>query len=187
MSSHHIVRENQEPALLVQDFKALEKELLDQLLEWSPTIISNTYSLDFFLSEEIKVDIVFSAMSIPYLQEETRMFSLEGSFFDTAISFLISKSYPAVNILCSEMDDTIIKYAEDINMVVFCENRRYVFVKTHYEKWKPKGEKIFVDPRVLKSQEGLRPIGGQSFETEMDGFFRLIFNTETFVCIGEEV
>ncbi|MBL1411395.1 thiamine diphosphokinase [Sphingobacterium faecale] len=187
MSSHHIVRENQEPALLVQDFRALEKELLDQLLEWSPTIITDTYSLDFFLSEEIKVDIVFAGMPIPYLQEETMLFSLEGSFFDTAIPYLISKSYPAVNILCSEMDDTIIKYAEDINMVVFCENRRYVFVKRYYEKWKPKGEKIFVDPRVLKSQEGLRPTGGQSFETETDGFFSLIFNTETFVCIGEEV
>ncbi len=187
MSSHHIVRENQEPALLIQDFRALEKELLNQVLEWSPTIITNTYSLDFLLSEEIKVDIVFSGVPIPFLQEQTSFFSLEGSFFETAISYLISKSYPAVNILCSEVDDTIIKYAEDINVVAFCDNRRYVFVKEQYEKWKPKGEKIFVDPKVLKSQVGLRPVGEQSFEMEEDGFFRLIFNTETFVCIGEEV
>ncbi len=187
MSSHHIVRENQEPALLIQDFRALDKEMLSQLLEWSPTIITNEYSLDFLLSEEIKVDVVFSNVSVPFLQEQTSLFSLEGPFFEAAMRYLISKSYPAVNILCSEIDGTITKFVENINVVAFCKEKRYVFVKKQYEKWKPKGEKIFVDPRCLKSQEGLRYIGEQSFETEEDGFFRLVFNTETFVCIGEEV
>ena len=39
MSSHHIVREKQEPALLVLGLDDFPDELLGQLLEWSPTVI----------------------------------------------------------------------------------------------------------------------------------------------------
>lgn len=42
MSSHHIVREKQEPALLVLSMDAFDEEMLGQLLEWSPTVICST-------------------------------------------------------------------------------------------------------------------------------------------------
>ena len=64
MSSHHIVRENQEPALLVEDFHALSDEYLGQLLEWSPTLITTTNMLNNFLTQEIKVDMVYGNESI---------------------------------------------------------------------------------------------------------------------------
>ena len=40
MSSHHIVREKQEPALLVLGLNNFSTELLGQLLEWNPTVIT---------------------------------------------------------------------------------------------------------------------------------------------------
>lgn len=71
MSSHHIVRENQEPALVVADFHALDSEQLGQLLEWSPMIVTDAANVDFLLAEGIKVDIVFGASSARIAQEAT--------------------------------------------------------------------------------------------------------------------
>ncbi len=39
MSSHHIVRDDQEPALIIANGEACSAELLGQLLEWSPLVI----------------------------------------------------------------------------------------------------------------------------------------------------
>ena len=39
MSSHHIVRERQEPALLITDVYSIDPELVGQLLEWSLSLI----------------------------------------------------------------------------------------------------------------------------------------------------
>lgn len=41
MSSHHIVREKQEPALLIMDLNGFNDEHLGQLLEWNPTVLVN--------------------------------------------------------------------------------------------------------------------------------------------------
>ena len=39
MSSHHIVRDDQEPALIIANGAACSSELVGQLLEWSPLVI----------------------------------------------------------------------------------------------------------------------------------------------------
>lgn len=188
MSSHHIVKEEQEPALLVQDFGALSRDILDQLLEWSPTVIVDDYNLDFLLSEEIKVDIVFSSRELNSLQEQTRIFPLVGgSFLETALSYLVANGYHAVNIICSRVESVISRFAFTINIVALCDDKRYVFVHDFYEKWKPKGDRMYVDTKCLESYEGLSPIDEGTFETEKDGFFRMIFNTKDSVCIGEDI
>lgn len=187
MSSHHIVRENQEPALLIQDFKALDREMLNQLLEWSPTIIVDEYAVDFLLVEEIKIDIVFSKSTPFFIQEQTKLFSIRDSFLDSAFDYLISNSYSAVNILCSSLDSLADKYAAFINIVAFYDNKRYVYVQGHYEKWKQNGEKVYVNEGAVKSLEGLRRLGQGVFETTHSGFFRLDFNSSDFICVGEDI
>ena len=42
MSSHHIVRDDQEPALIIANGASCSNELLGQLLEWSPIVIVTT-------------------------------------------------------------------------------------------------------------------------------------------------
>jgi hypothetical protein len=44
MSSHHIVKEKQEPALYIHHFGNFDEEYLGQLLEWSPTLLVATNS-----------------------------------------------------------------------------------------------------------------------------------------------
>lgn len=58
MSSHHIVRQNQEPALIIANGQACSFELLGQLLEWSPFIVVLDGALKRVLDLGIHFDVV---------------------------------------------------------------------------------------------------------------------------------
>ena len=58
MSSHHIVRDTQEPALIIANGEACSRELLDQLLEWNPVVMVLDGALPRVLELGIKIDIV---------------------------------------------------------------------------------------------------------------------------------
>lgn len=187
MSSHHIIRENQEPALLIQDFNALDLQSLGQLLEWSPTIIANDESIDSLLSEGIKVDVLFSKEDLFYSQEHLKEVLLKQDFLSQGLLYLIENNHKAVNILSNYFLEDLYSLAKDINIVLFYNCKRYVFVSSLFEKWKPKGEKVYIDESRIKSFQGLVYKEAGIFETISDGFIRLEFNTIDFVIIGEDL
>ncbi len=58
MSSHHVIREGQEPPVLIMDAVAAENPLLPDLLEWSPVIIALPDAVPAILLQQIKIDIL---------------------------------------------------------------------------------------------------------------------------------
>ena len=60
MSSHHIVKENQEPALLILNTETIRFEKTQELLEWSPTVIVTEACLEKALGWGIKIDVVLA-------------------------------------------------------------------------------------------------------------------------------
>lgn len=58
MSSHHIVREKQEPALFILDFDGFDEEYFGQLLEWSPTLVVSEDCYEKIARMGIKIDAV---------------------------------------------------------------------------------------------------------------------------------
>jgi len=58
MSSHHIVRDDQEPALIIANGEMCSSELLGQLLEWSPLVIVLDSAIERVLELGIKVDVL---------------------------------------------------------------------------------------------------------------------------------
>lgn len=187
MSSHHIVRENQEPALIVVSYDALDEENMGQLLEWSPTIIANEDTIDFFLAADIKVDVVFGAKEEAYQQEQIKNFPIKKKFIPDALDYLIQHNHKAVNIVCDVLEEALEAYCALINIVVLSRGKRYVYVNQYYEKWKETGAHIFVPENRLKSFVGLKQINRNEFVTERDGFIYLEFNSDEYVCIGEEI
>jgi thiamine pyrophosphokinase len=63
MSSHHIVRDDQEPALIIANGASCSEELMGQLLEWSPLVIvldsaiERVLELMFYWAISIEVSI----------------------------------------------------------------------------------------------------------------------------------
>ena len=110
MSSHHIVKEKQEPALIIANGEACSQELMGQLLEWSPFVIVLDGAINRVIDLGIKIDVLFGDFDrIDFNQEEIlkSQFPIEiihapnqdKTDLEKAIDFLIERGFPAANIL----------------------------------------------------------------------------------------
>jgi thiamine pyrophosphokinase len=154
MSSHHFVKEDQEPALLILNAKAISFEKVQELLEWSPTVIVSDGVLKEVIGWGIKIDIV--------LCEEAKTIFLKESLIDqapirfisyhnkseilsTAYYFLAASKYKAVNILINEPTQLdFIQTFVGMDVEVFYDNKRWVYIHSKkFEKWVAEGTQFF--------------------------------------------
>jgi thiamine pyrophosphokinase len=188
MSSHHIVREKQEPALLVLGMDNFEEELLGQLLEWSPTVITTPDTAEKLNSIGIKVDWIVSNGDEVIQQSDVKLIPVNNnSPAVAAMLFLTYNNYPAVNIITDELElDNFLPYAEKINLVIFNAQQKIYPVTSGFSKWKPAGEQIEIlnEPNALQYNGLLQNTGEGHYETIGDGFFSLQFE-QPFLLIAE--
>lgn len=69
MSSHHFVKEQQEPAVFILDASQIQFDQISSLLEWVPTVLVSENSLDRVLSWGIKIDVILAS---DVFQEENK-------------------------------------------------------------------------------------------------------------------
>lgn len=190
MSSHHIVREKQEPALLVLGLDNFQDELLGQLLEWSPTLVVTADTAEQVNAFGIKYDIVIdAAVNSEGLQSDVKRISTSyGSPTEDALRYLISNNYPAVNIITNEFVlDEYLAYAHQINMVIYCRDQKIYPVTNGFSKWKPAGETIEVLSNATNLQTtGLEQTAPNQYQTIADGLITLQF-TNPFIFITEGI
>ncbi len=190
MSSHHVVREKQEPALLVVGLERFSDEMLGQLLEWSPTVIVTDQTAEHLHAFGIKIDyIVTDAIETHDAQSDVNIIPRGGdSHIEAALKFLVTKNYPAVNIVTDEPDlKDYLFFTDKINLVILCGNRKIYAITSGFTKWKPAGEVIEVisHPHELHV-DGLIADGHNRLKTTHDGFFSITF-PHPFIFIAEEI
>jgi thiamine pyrophosphokinase len=189
MSSHHIVREKQEPALLALGLDTFDAELLGQLLEWSPTVITTPATAEQINAYGIKIDFIITDAGQPEMQSDVKLIAAgESSNVEAALNYLIASGYSAVNIVTDEFNlDDFLFYADKINLVIFCRDKKIFPVTSGFKKWKPAGEmvELFSAPSDLKT-EGLNAACDGIYQTASDGFYILQFK-EAFLFIAEVV
>ncbi|WCT12472.1 thiamine diphosphokinase [Mucilaginibacter jinjuensis] len=189
MSSHHIVREKQEPALLVLNLSDFSFELLGQLLEWSPTLIAIPQTAIQLHENQIKVDWLIANEPITELQSDVKLIPVEDEkYLQTALFQLIDQGYRAVNVITNNFNaDTYLPYASQIDLVIYQDEEKIYPIKSGFSKWKPAGDIIrFVTQSDGLNQTGLKALNDGSFETMADGFFTIQFN-QPYVFIAERV
>ena len=190
MSSHHIVREKQEPALLVLGMEQFTDELLGQLLEWSPTLIVTANTVEKLNAAGIKVDIVVDSSSDPEDIQSDIKFIRAGDTTETeaALTYLVGQKYPAVNVVT---DDFVMNdysaFADRINLVIYCGNKKIYPVSNGFSKWKPMGESIeLLGPVKNLTVTGLNKVADNEYLTQSDGFFDLQFE-QPYLFIAENI
>lgn len=159
MSSHHIVRDEQEPALLIADPSALSLEYVDHLLEWSPTVIVTQDALKEVLKWGIKIDVVVAKMNNleelkPRLQEQSpvQLLGFESDdLLACAYIFLAEHPYHAVNVLADIYNSTILdlckSYKSSIDSIIFYNDQKWSYIQTgHYSKWVTIGHHFGIHP-----------------------------------------
>jgi len=188
MSSHHIVKEKQEPALYIHELGEFNEEYLGQLLEWSPTLIVNASEYEKIISLGLKVDIVVNPTDLPSTyQENTKTIMGPGDEFNTVLNFLMAQKYDAVNIIGVGMKLIDLEYyIPEINIVLFDATRKTYAITKGFKVWKPKGAIYYIDVISYFETSNLKQNEGEEFEVINDGFVEFVFNTE-YLILSEKL
>lgn len=176
MSSHHIIREKQEPALYIHYLGAFDEEYLGQLLEWSPTLIVSAAVYEKVISLGLKVDVVVNSNDQDF-QENTKVIYAQSEELDAVLDYLIAEKYPAVNVIDSKSNlRELGSYIEEISIVVFTETEKSYAIKSGFKVWKPKGSIFNIDVISYFETSNLKQTENNAFEVINDGFVEFIFD-----------
>ncbi len=188
MSSHHIVREKQEPALLIMSLDGFESENLGQLLEWSPTVIVHEDLYELADSLALKVDGVLTRDPDFVAQENTRIILTDTDPLEDCLKHLVGESYPAVNIITHDFSlKDYALFVDDIDIVVFIGNQKIFPVRSGFSKWQPAGEQVHLLHEIHNlNVSGLTQKEDHILETEKDGFYSVTFD-QPFIFLAEHI
>lgn len=168
MSSHHIVRDDQEPALIIANGAECHPELLGQLLEWSPWVVVLDSAIERVLQYNIKVDVLlgdFDRAFDPNVYLESQ-FPIEivhapdqnKTDLEKAFDYLIEKGFPAVNVVWAtgkRADHTMINlttlatYRDQLKVVIHDDHSKVHLLPRSFKKWYPAGTKLSLIPLGL--------------------------------------
>lgn len=165
MSSHHIVRDEQEPALLIANGEACQPELLGQLLEWSPVVVVLDSAIWRVLDLGIKVDVLLGDFdrnldldgirAQQYPLEVVHTPDQDKTDLEKGIEYLIERGFPAVNIVWAtgrRADHSLtnmtnlVRFKDRIRVVMFDDHSKIFPLVGRFEKWYEAGTPISLIP-----------------------------------------
>lgn len=165
MSSHHIVRDDQEPALIIANGASCSEELIGQLLEWSPLVITLDSAIERVLNLGIKVDVLLGDFDRDfnpeyYLQKQypieiVHTPNQDKTDLEKAFDYLIKKGHKAVNVIWAtgkRADHTItnitniVAYRNQLKIVILDDHSKVFLLQNKYEKWYPANTTLSLIP-----------------------------------------
>ncbi|KGO91914.1 thiamine diphosphokinase [Flavobacterium subsaxonicum] len=165
MSSHHIVRDDQEPALIIANGAACSMELMGQLLEWSPLVIVLDSAIQRVIELGIKVDVLLGDFdrgfdpeyyrNLQYPLEIVHTPDQDKTDLEKAFDYLIARKFPAVNVIWAtgrRADHTItnitniVRFSKQLKIVMLDDNSKIFQLPKKYGKWYPATTPISLIP-----------------------------------------
>ncbi|MEO8472062.1 MAG: hypothetical protein ABI477_07710 [Chryseolinea sp.] len=148
MSSHHFVREGQEPALLILD--ADSSDVVMSLLEWSPTVLVSSKVLASVLLWGVKIDAIVTCEGDDMAQLGSMSFDqgpvkiinggVTKSQLSNALSSLSRQGQKSVNIISRSPADHFTEvqhYLDRLDIAFVNETLKWFPVARRFEKWYP--------------------------------------------------
>lgn len=213
MSSHHIIRDKQEPALIIANGEACSMEILDQLLEWSPTVLVLDGALERVISLGIKVDVwlgdfdhISSTDFSDYPLKKVHTPDQDLTDLEKAFEYLLAEGYPAVNVVWASgkrMDHTLnnfhsmVRYGRQLKIVYFDDYSTSYLLPPTFEKWYPSQTPISLIPYgealevkssglVYELNHPVLKLGTQtssSNETKHDGIVKISYQSGALILM----
>jgi hypothetical protein len=153
VSSHHFVKEGQEPALFI--LEAFSLEAVEPLLEWAPLVIVSEKVVDDVMRWGIKIDVVVAEREhIGQLDRQlsdqgpVKFLDYTGDLMSTVFEFLIDKNQSAVTIVSNSHDDVIEAsqlFGKNINISILTAAIRWSYIAVaHFKKWFPANSTLLI-------------------------------------------
>ncbi|WP_375579957.1 hypothetical protein ABWH96_02430 [Marivirga tractuosa] len=188
MSSHHIIRDEQEPPVLVFQLNENWQEL-SELLGWSPVLLIDPLLKEFFELRKTKIDgyilndkskIEFTVNDIHYQE------NLLGKYL---LNWISIKNYTAINIFCDNhlmlnLFSSFKGVRLPIPFIFFTEEGKFILKPNSiYKKWYPSGFMLNVlNADVIKTQNLEQ--GAGSYRVKKDGFISIEVEGD-FILLNE--
>lgn len=193
MSSHHIVREGQEPAVILTGSMT---DAIGQLLEWSPVVIGLSAAIDDIVLHGIKVD----AVVIPLSRKDEVMQKLAHQFpltilhaepadeISTSLDFLLASKHNAVTLLADNppvLFEELIAFSDKLAITVVDDSTKWSLVASgRFSKWLASGEILQISA-IDGIFEGLQKIDNSTFQTLATGHISV--TSKAHFWIGESL
>lgn len=190
MSSHHIVRDQQEPALILVDLAAFPYDLLGQLLEWAPYTICGPEAFEQALKYEINLDVAYTnrpdARELLSHFPGISIFPSSANWLENALNYLESKSHRAVNVVVAR-DDFDLEAMRLANQKMLADfiapSSKFIYVQGRFSKWMAKGSQLRIHSNQPVKVEGAVLKGSELLISE-EGIVQLNGNWPFVVELG---
>ena len=143
MSSHHFVKEQQEPAVFILDVEGISFDTVAPLLEWSPTLLVAQEAVEVVLSWGIKIDIILASQA-----------------FQNENGYLLEEQYPLRFLTVSSLT----ALDEGVHYLSASQHKGVHLVGFNHQNHRQLEEKIFdLDLTLLDGDWKYYPIKGGKF------------------------
>jgi thiamine pyrophosphokinase len=171
MSSHHIVKEGQEPALIIANGESCSMDLITSLLEWSPFIVALDGAYSRVLELGIHPDVVigdFDSIENTEIHPDIQFIELEdqdNTDLEKGIDFLQKRGFLEINIIWAtgrRMDHTVnnigtlARYPQ-LSLVMYDDLNKIYLLPRSFEKYYLQGDPISLIP--IGTVSGIRSSG----------------------------
>ena len=165
MSSHHIVIDGQEPALIIANGEIGDRKLIDQLLEWNPFVVVLDGALKKIQNLNIKIDLVlgdFDHWKIDEIRELVQpnteiiqIINQDKTDLEKGIEYLIENNYHAANIIgaTGKRSDHYLnnisilgRYHSEIKLVMLDDYSKIYIIEKEFKKYYSKNTNISLIP-----------------------------------------
>lgn len=177
MSSHHVIRDNQEAAVAVLDVEQLDYEILGDALEWSPFVMTTALMAEPLVTHGFKLDLIIgssldtrdnvkSQSHIKYIEADTNVVK-------QMIQLAENNKHPAIIIFASFDKCSKDIEAAQIPISVIESDTKWTLINSGYlKKWFSKGDtfKLFSSARVLMNDD---IEANEEVQVSKDGLLRL--------------
>ncbi|MGB0849639.1 MAG: thiamine diphosphokinase [Bacteroidia bacterium] len=168
MSSHHYVKEGQEPALVIANGAACSYDILTSLMEWCPYIVVLDGAYKRVSALQIKPDVVIgdfdSLPNIPNVRN-TKFIKIEdqeNTDLEKALDHLLEKGYDHINVVWAtgnRLDHTVNNVATlakyvDTRIVLYDDHSRVFVLPNTFSKFYEKNTALSLIP--VHTAEGIK-------------------------------
>jgi hypothetical protein len=196
MSSHHFVKEGQEPALIIAEPVAFQ--VVQPLLEWAPLVIVFEDAIDHVLSWGIKTDVILSA-NLPadsLLEKAAHQHPFEivssnkNQMLDDAIQLAIKKNQHFVTIAVADAHRYLKKYNARLNEVdisIIDEHAKWSLIPSGtFTKWFSTNGVFYLQaPANFHIDGHVKQIDLSKYHVQSDSIIRV--KSDSFFWIGEPI
>lgn len=165
MSSHHFVKEQQEPAVFILEAEGISFDAVAPLLEWSPTLLVAQEAVEVVLRWGIKIDVILADLA-----------------FQHENGHLLEEQYPLRFLTVSALSPL----DEGVQDLLASEHKGVHLVGFNHQNHQQLEEKIFrLDLTVLDGDWKYYPVkGGKFSKWFVPGEIRLLASENQLVEVS---